>query len=414
MVIFSGQIKNAVSLVFGTGLAQLLPLLFSPILTRIYMPDEFGMLTFFVSLSSLLAIISSGQYEIAILKPKRLIDSFNLLVFASIFSLIFSVLLYLILAFLHNFNFLVLDQQINHSLLMLIPVGLFQVFQFQSLIYWLTKRNKFKQLSLIKVLQSVFIVFFSLLFSFIFNSKGLIFAFIGGYFICNCFIYYTIFRLRSQFSFNKYARNILREYSQYPKYVMSSSAINTAASQAPVYFISKFYNPTLLGFFSFANRILVAPIGIISVSIGQVYFKEIANKVNYDRKNLYPYFLKVLGLLVTISIVIFIPFILFGDVLFELIFGKNWISAGQYSQVISFSLLIKFVVSPLSITLIALSKVKLLSIWQIGYFISTVLVLYSARNLSIDSFIWHYVINDLILYTIYFLLIFYSIFNFKE
>lgn len=297
---------------------------------------------------------------------------------------------------------------------MLVPLGLFQVFQFQSLNYWLTRRNKFKQLSLIKVLQSALIVIFSILFSFIFDSGGLVFSFILGYFICNGFIYYTIYRLKSQFSFNGYAINILREYIQYPKYVMSSSAINTAASQAPVYFISKFYNPTLLGFFSFANRILVAPIGIISVSIGQVYFKEIAYKVNYERENIYPYFLKVLGLLSTISIIIFIPFILFGDVLFEFVFGRNWIVAGQYARIISFSLLIKFIVSPLSITLIALSKVKLLSAWQIGYFLSTLIVLYTARNLSIDSFIWYYVINDLILYTIYFLFIFYSIFNFKE
>ena len=50
----------------GTGLAQLLNVLVSPIITRIYTPEDYGILTVYMALLGMLTIVSSLKYESAI------------------------------------------------------------------------------------------------------------------------------------------------------------------------------------------------------------------------------------------------------------------------------------------------------------------------------------------------------------
>ena len=70
-------IKNVVTLVAGTSIAQLIPILISPILTRIYSPEDFGLYAILIAISSICAIGSCLRYESAIVQEK---DSNNAIV----------------------------------------------------------------------------------------------------------------------------------------------------------------------------------------------------------------------------------------------------------------------------------------------------------------------------------------------
>lgn len=408
----SNQFKNAISLVSGTGIAQLIPLLFSPILTRLYSPVEFGILAFFVSASTLLGIFSSGQYEISIIKPKKLSEAFILMVSSNFISFFFSIVLLVFILFFGEYFLLLTDVDLSRNQLYLLPLGVFFVFQYQCLSYWLTRIKKFKILSIIKVVQSATLVSFSLAFGFFFTEGGLIYAIVISYGICSVYLLYQIYRLKEQFSLAR-VKQLLLSYAEYPKFVMTSSAINTAASQTPIYFITKSFSSNILGLFSFANRILVAPVGIVSLSIGQIYYKEISEKSNHDYSQVRPYFIKVLVLLTVLSIICFLPFVFFGEWIFSFLFGEEWELAGSYAQIMSFSLIIKFIVSPVSTTLLALSRIKFLSIWQISYLCSCLLVIFLSLQMDVESYIHMYVINDVIMYSIYLMLIFFSVKQFE-
>ena len=63
--------KNVLTLVTGTTIAQSIPIAISPILTRIYTPEDFGVLALFISITTILGTIANGRYELAIVLPKR-------------------------------------------------------------------------------------------------------------------------------------------------------------------------------------------------------------------------------------------------------------------------------------------------------------------------------------------------------
>jgi len=71
--------KNVLTLMTGTTIAQAIPIAISPILTRIYTPEDFGLLALFISIVSIMAVVSTGKYELAIILPKSNTYGFQLL-----------------------------------------------------------------------------------------------------------------------------------------------------------------------------------------------------------------------------------------------------------------------------------------------------------------------------------------------
>lgn len=49
--------KNVLTLITGTTIAQAIPIAISPILTRIYTPEDFGVFALFVSLVGFISVI---------------------------------------------------------------------------------------------------------------------------------------------------------------------------------------------------------------------------------------------------------------------------------------------------------------------------------------------------------------------
>ena len=63
--------KNIATLVTGTMIAQAIPIAISPILTRLYTPAEFGSFALYMSIVSILVVIATARYELAIVLPKK-------------------------------------------------------------------------------------------------------------------------------------------------------------------------------------------------------------------------------------------------------------------------------------------------------------------------------------------------------
>ena len=62
--------KNVLTLMTGTTIAQAIPIAISPILTRIYTPEDFGVFALYLSIVSILVVFTTGQYDLAIMLPK--------------------------------------------------------------------------------------------------------------------------------------------------------------------------------------------------------------------------------------------------------------------------------------------------------------------------------------------------------
>ena len=70
--------KKVAILIFGTSVAQLITIGFTPLLSRIYNPDDFGLFAIIFDISSIISTVIGGRYEIALVQPENDRESLNL------------------------------------------------------------------------------------------------------------------------------------------------------------------------------------------------------------------------------------------------------------------------------------------------------------------------------------------------
>ena len=57
--------KNVLKLLTGISIAQIIPIVFTPILTQYFSPDEFGIYGLYISVCSILGVVASFKYDVA-------------------------------------------------------------------------------------------------------------------------------------------------------------------------------------------------------------------------------------------------------------------------------------------------------------------------------------------------------------
>ena len=78
-LIQSSGVRNFTKLLSANVVAQVIGLLVYPILTRIYAPEDFGLLNLFLSIGGVLTILSTAEYYYAIVLPKNQKDAISVL-----------------------------------------------------------------------------------------------------------------------------------------------------------------------------------------------------------------------------------------------------------------------------------------------------------------------------------------------
>ena len=138
---------------------------------------------------------------------------------------------------------------------------------------------------------------------------------------------------------------------------MPSGLLNIISLQVPVFLLGAFFNTAIVGFYSLSYRFISLPMSIIGSSIRQVFFQKCSEFKN-DKKALKKITLETYKKLFKIGILPFSIITVFGDYIFAFVFGKDWIAAGEYSQILAISILFLFIKSPISSLFINLKKQK--------------------------------------------------------
>ena len=147
----SNIFKSVLTLMSGSVLSQSIPILISPLLTRLFDSSQFGELAIFLSILNICA--ANGKYSSSILLPEKKSD-INNLVFLNIFiSVCFTIFLYVII-FLNN-QFSVFDLAIRKSFLYALPLVVLVVSIQQVFLALSNKFEKYKSIAISKTTQSL-------------------------------------------------------------------------------------------------------------------------------------------------------------------------------------------------------------------------------------------------------------------
>jgi O-antigen/teichoic acid export membrane protein len=398
--------KNSILLVVGTGLSQLLPLAVQPYLRRVFSDEEFGLFAQYFSVVSIIAIIAGLKYESSIVIPKSDRSARHLLSGTIFFNLCTSFILLIVLFLVGKqlFGAMSLSAEL-HNYFWLMPISVFLISTNVALNYWLTRKKRFKGIVLNKVSRRTSEAVARVGFGARLVAGGLILGTLIGDFV-NLLVSLFQFK-KSEGTFKDISKEEvkkqLKEQDEFPKYALVPSVLNVISSQLPIFLFAAFYSDAIVGQFNGSRELLSAPLALISISLSQVLYQRLVEDVNNDRKilRLIRNNIFFLGGLSVLGVLIVTPF---GVEIFTFIFGDNWVLSGEISQILVFSYAIKFIVSPLSMTFIALKRMKIAAIWQVGYFLLTLNLLWF-DNLSTYDFVLCIVAIDLVSYLVYGLLI---------
>ena len=349
-------------LMAGTLLSQLIPFLISPILTRIFTPQEFGAFGLYFSITMIFSVFITGRYEMAIMLPKDDRDSMSLVGLSLCITFSVSAILFVIVLFFGHEIAVLLKSSLIERWLLLLPVTMIAIGTYQTFNYWNNRKGNYTRLSVSRVARSANTSGSSVLLGHSFlKSGGLILADSIGQVISSAFLFVRTWKedklLIKQIEKNGMKEQAIR-YQQFPKINVLSGLIEKTSGQSPVFMISSFFGEAVSGFFSFSQRIIGAPASIISRAVGDV-FRQKANLEYQENGHCEAVFIKTLKQLSLLGVALFTIFFAFAPQIFAVVFGEKWIVAGEYAQLMTPMFFLQFIVSPLSNMFLIAEKQKL-------------------------------------------------------
>ena len=148
-------LSNALTLLTGTTIAQAITIVSAPILSRLYSPEDFGVMAVFISISSMIGLIACGRYENAIMLPKEDEDAGNILTLSILLALIISLILFLGVALFRRQIASLLKKPELAPWLWLVPITVFMIGLYQACNFWSSRKKQFQRLAVSRISNSV-------------------------------------------------------------------------------------------------------------------------------------------------------------------------------------------------------------------------------------------------------------------
>lgn len=380
---------SVLTITSGTVIAQTITIVLSPVITRLYTPEDMGVLASYTAITSILGVIAAGCYQSAIVLPKTQRET-NAVAYAGLgISVLLGCLITLIcIIFKQPLIRLLKFEGIStgwfYALGFFVTLLGFDVVLNQMAI----KNQHFRMIAERQVTQQISTNGIKIVIGFVRNSSlGLFFATFFGQIVKVVKMGITELGYLTDKDNRPTKKDIWESVKRYKKFPLVSSwsvLLNSASTQLPVILFTALFSSTVAGYYSLANRILSLPMTLIGSSIGTVFLSKASSvrenkdelaKITYEiAKKMF-----ILGSL-GMSIIFF-----YGDILFGFVFGSEWIVSGQYAQWMSIWLLYVFVMSPLSAIYSILERQGESLIVNIIMFVSRIVILYGCFFLNVGS-----------------------------
>lgn len=343
----SGMIKLAV----GSGASKVIGLVSLPLITRLYTPDDFGVLAVFTAIMVTMVPLITFQYNQAIPLPRRDGTAINLVCLAVLLMTASSLILFLILGLTAAPIFSALSMDALVSYWWLIVLGVFAVGMASVMKMWGTRQRAFGVIAIATTTQSALGNATKIGLGFLSPQPfGLLIGQVvtesGGLILLVRRFGRDMRRLFSKVSVRRMTL-VAGYYRSFPIFRMPSQTLATLAHQLPVFFIAAVYGAGPAGQFGLAMFALSLPLNLIGRSIGQAYYAEIARlgkRADADIRASMVSMIKILG---SIGLGMAAAVYLVSPLLFPLVFGAEWTDAGRYAALLSLILAFRFVSAPL-------------------------------------------------------------------
>ena len=330
----------------GTAAGQLIVIAASPILTRLYTPEDFGLLAVYAAILGLLSVVASLRYQLAIPLPESDKEAASIAVL-SLLAVVVTTLFTAVVVWLFGAQIVKLVNAPGLApYLWLVPTGLFLLGIYQIFQYWAIRTSEFSNIARTRLTQSLGMVVTQIV-GYSLGPIALLLGRVVGQSAGIIGLARSAFNKNSDDFRSTTVKDIKYGASKYRNFPIISTWTGLASSAGlnlPPLFIAGFLGVSSAGLFSLAHRVLSQPMAVIGKAVSDAFYQKAAQanregNLGDSVESIYSILVK-LALPPAITIFIAIP-----DV-FIFVFGAEWALAGELARWMTPWLFFQFVVSP--------------------------------------------------------------------
>ncbi|MEM1589728.1 MAG: oligosaccharide flippase family protein [Candidatus Bathyarchaeia archaeon] len=376
--------RNVAILAGGTALGQAISVMASPVLTRLYTPDDFGVLAVYSSILGILSVVASWRYELAIPLPEEDEDAVNLVVLSLGIVVLMSCGVGVGVWLLRDQLVQWVNAPALRPYLWLLPVGILLVGSYQVFNYWAIRKQAFGIVAHTKLRQGIGAVATQIGVGLVEPLPlGLLLGQVVGQ-TAGVLTLLRVFWKQARGSWKNVNSNELakvsRRYARFPLYASWAGVLNALSVQIPILLLSSFFGTKTTGPYLLAYQVLWFPTQLIGQATTQVLLAAGAGaRRRGDITNLA---MSTFKRLLLISVPCFSLIGLLAPDVAGFIFGPDWKEAGSFMRWLAPWIFLVFVASPLSAFSIVLEKQPQEVIFQSVLLTSRIGALLGGRKLG--------------------------------
>ncbi len=329
-------VLNILTLISGTAISQGILFAATPLLSRLFTPDDFGVFSVYAASVSIIASVASWKYELAIMLPEKEKDVQALFVLSMLATFVTAVVVFLLILIFKPLIAAYATDQIN-DFIWIVPLGVLFAGWLQVLISFGTKKKMFKSISISRASQAAAgVAAQSSVGGFNLFSQGLVWGKLTGDIVA--FLYLLIIQIKKQYIqirlVTKEGIQInAKKYKDFPKYQSFAQFLSSLSQNLPYLMFSTLFSAEMAGFYMLTSRVLYAPSSLIARSTREVYYQKAA-EIYAAGTSIRPIFWKTTLGLAKLGVLPFVLLGVFAPFIFTWVFGPEWRMSGIYAQII--------------------------------------------------------------------------------
>lgn len=398
----SSRLVRSVAIVAGGSAgAQAISLAFSPLLTRLYSPEAFGVLGTFLAIFAVMAPLAALSYPMAIVLPKRDKDAIHLAQLSIALGLLNACLI-AGMAFVWGDQFVsLIGLEPIAPFLFALPVAMGLSALLAVAMQWVIRKKRFAFKAKIGIIQSLLINSVKAVMGIVIPQAGvliLVTTLGSGLHALMLYKRDSAGSKSSSSSSHIFAtlsayRRLAAQYKDYAFFRTPQATLNAASQGLPVVMLAANFGAATAGLYALSRMVLEAPAKLVGHSVATVLYPRI-NEAAIEGEDISRLIFMATLALLGIGCLLFGGLMVLGPELFGWVFGEDWRLAGSFAQWLALWTLISFAARPC----VAAIPVLRLERFFLLHEIVSALVRFSA--LFIGAMLWDSVIMTIALFSI--------------
>lgn len=343
-------VANLAVLSGASAIGALIGLAATPLISRLYSPAEFGVFGVFTAALSIASVIGTLRYDLAIPTASNDDDAMSILVVALCAVVGTSLLCVLVVVTGALGSIMSATREHTGLLAWSLPLGMLGTGVYAALSNWMVRRRDYASLGQTKVTQAASLVGTQVVLGVAgAGAIGLIIGQIAG---SSAGITRLMRRIGQQRDVVRVALQVDRiaataqRYRRFPLLSGPAVLLDALTGALPLLVLASRFGATTAGVFTMVQRILLAPMSILTTNLGQIIFGDLSALRRENSEAMMSVFHRRLRQIALMAFVVIGSMTILVPVVLPIVLGPRWGMASTYFLILSPMLFGNFVSAP--------------------------------------------------------------------